>query len=100
MHRYETLVLDEQPKWDDVENETGDPEDNLNVFDETPSLNWSPRIFPESIDITLPSTLGQAYCEKYGLQTLAEQELKLRQGQANDALHQIQLALVHKSYIF
>ena len=48
----------------------------------------------------LPSYIGVDNCCQKGLQHLVDQELKLRQGQANDALHEIRLALADKSAIF
>ncbi|KAH9919146.1 hypothetical protein B0H21DRAFT_702221, partial [Amylocystis lapponica] len=50
--------------------------------------------------ITLPSTLGHARCEALNIQQLAAQELKLREGQANDTLHQIRICLGQKSFLF
>jgi len=37
---------------------------------------------------------------RLGLATMASQELELRQGQANDALEGLRLALGHKSLLF
>ena len=54
----------------------------------------------ESMVLPLPSYIGVDNCCQKGLQHLVDQELKLRQGQANDALHEIQLALADKSAIF
>ena len=54
---------------------------------------------PSSI-LPLPSSLGQPTCEGYHITHLAEQELLLRTGQANDALHAIRLTLVNKAILF
>ncbi|KAL4070191.1 hypothetical protein V8B97DRAFT_2024201 [Scleroderma yunnanense] len=43
---------------------------------------------PESINPPLPSYIGIDFLQKLGLSFLAEQELSLRQGQANDCLHE------------
>ena len=54
----------------------------------------------EDAPLCLPSTLGTEVCVQRGLQQLADQELQLRQGQANDALHLIRLSLGYKSFLF
>ena len=48
----------------------------------------------------LPSYIGVDWLQELGLEILVDQELSLRQGQANDCLHKIRLALVDKSMIF
>ncbi|KIO07966.1 hypothetical protein M404DRAFT_115357, partial [Pisolithus tinctorius Marx 270] len=50
--------------------------------------------------LPLPSTLGIDACRARGLQNLAEMELKLRTGQANDALHGLRLTLADKAAVF
>ena len=50
--------------------------------------------------LPLPSALGQSTCDEYGIGGLADQELCLRIGQANDALHVICLALADKGILF
>ncbi|KDQ48920.1 hypothetical protein JAAARDRAFT_201317, partial [Jaapia argillacea MUCL 33604] len=50
--------------------------------------------------IALPSTLGASQCRRRGLVKLLEQEIELRQGQANDILQQIRIALRHKSFLY
>jgi hypothetical protein len=54
----------------------------------------------ESFRLILPSTLGMETCSAKGKDYLANIELQLRIGQANDALHEIRLALGHKSLLF
>ncbi|KAI6145861.1 hypothetical protein BKA82DRAFT_29681 [Pisolithus tinctorius] len=48
----------------------------------------------------LPSALGIDACQARGLQNLAEMELKLRTGQANDVLHGLRLTLADKAAVF
>ncbi|KIM60144.1 hypothetical protein SCLCIDRAFT_124797 [Scleroderma citrinum Foug A] len=48
----------------------------------------------------LPSYIRVEQLQELGLEILVDQELSLRQGQANDCLHQIRLGLVDKSMIF
>ena len=50
--------------------------------------------------LPLPSALGRSTCDAYGIGGLADQELCLRIGQANDALHAIRLALADKAILF
>ncbi|KIO00637.1 hypothetical protein M404DRAFT_89014, partial [Pisolithus tinctorius Marx 270] len=50
--------------------------------------------------LLLPSTLGIDACQAQGLQNLAEMELKLHTGQANDALHGLCLTLADKAAVF
>ncbi|KAI6143082.1 hypothetical protein BKA82DRAFT_4017826 [Pisolithus tinctorius] len=54
----------------------------------------------EVSDVPLPSYIGAQYFHDMGLSSLVEQEIHLRQGQANDALHELHLALVDKAMIF
>ncbi|KAI6147060.1 hypothetical protein BKA82DRAFT_3980311 [Pisolithus tinctorius] len=54
----------------------------------------------EVSDVPLPSYIGAQYFHDMGLGSLVEQEIHLRQGQANDALHELHLALVDKAVIF
>jgi hypothetical protein len=54
----------------------------------------------EHISVHLPSHLGLDWCNTNGAKNLAKAELYLREGQLNDSLHQIRIALGHKSYVF
>jgi hypothetical protein len=67
------------------------------------SLRNSPpdgRINAEHISLHLPSYLGRSWCDRNGAEDLAKSELRLREGQLNDSLHHIRIALGHKSYLF
>ncbi|KAG2086318.1 uncharacterized protein F5147DRAFT_659238 [Suillus discolor] len=55
---------------------------------------------PEKIFISMSSNLGVEKCTDIGAADLIQQELTLRQGQANDALHNIQVHLADKAVIF
>ena len=48
----------------------------------------------------LPSHLGGGWCNINAAEDLALAELCLREGQLNDTLHHIRIALGHKSYLF
>ncbi|KIK72756.1 hypothetical protein PAXRUDRAFT_21622, partial [Paxillus rubicundulus Ve08.2h10] len=54
----------------------------------------------ESIHLPFPSALGVQRCRDDGLEWLAEQEMQLRTGQANDTLHKLRLALADKAMLF
>lgn len=55
---------------------------------------------PERSRLALPSSLPTDYFQSRGLQTLRDQELALRRGQAHDALQAICLAIGQKSFQF
>ena len=54
----------------------------------------------EYISVHLPSHLGRSWCNSNAADDLAKAELRLREGQLNDSLHHIRIALGHKSYVF
>lgn len=54
----------------------------------------------ERISLHLPSHLGHSWCNMNSAEDLAMAELRLREGQLNDSLHHIRIALGHKSYLF
>jgi hypothetical protein len=54
----------------------------------------------ETRPLPLPSTFGYPQITTLGLDSLAEKELKLREGQANDELRGVRMALGEKSFMF
>jgi hypothetical protein len=54
----------------------------------------------EDIQILLPSSFGWKWCVSHNAKSLAVKEAQLRHAQANDAIHQIRLALGFKSALF
>jgi hypothetical protein len=58
------------------------------------------RINAEHISLYLPSHLGRSWCNRNAAEDLAKAELRIREGQLNDSLHHIRIALGHKSYLF
>jgi hypothetical protein len=54
----------------------------------------------ETRPLPLPSTFGFPQITLLGLDSLAEKELKLREGQANDELQGVRMALGEKSFLF
>jgi len=58
------------------------------------------HIDAEHILLHLPSHMGRSWCNRNGAEDLAKAELRLLEGQLNDSLHRIRIALGHKSYVF
>jgi hypothetical protein len=54
----------------------------------------------EHISLCLPSHFGRNWCNQNAAEDLAKTELHLREGQLNDSLHHIRIALGHKSSLF
>ncbi|KAF8835132.1 hypothetical protein BDN67DRAFT_876910, partial [Paxillus ammoniavirescens] len=48
----------------------------------------------------LPSNIGANQCRDHGVSHLVDDELRLRQGQANETLHNIQINLGHRSFLY
>ncbi|KAH9942125.1 hypothetical protein B0H21DRAFT_696451, partial [Amylocystis lapponica] len=95
---------DEDDNEKDVDDDLGEEWDAVepdDVFWAAPAQASGNAIrLAERVAITLPSTLGHARCEALNIQQLAARELKLREGQANDTLHQIRICLGQKSFLF
>lgn len=76
-------------------------EDTATYFAEPNDTDsWMDELGPEHRKLSLPSAYGQQQCHQLGIEKLAEKELVLREGQANDALHQIRIDLGHRSYLY
>ena len=58
------------------------------------------RINAEHILLHLSSQLECSWCNMNAAKDLAKAELCLQEGQLNDSLHHIHIALGHKSYLF
>jgi len=86
----------------------GEGDDDMpNLADEGHRQTQLPRISPwkgcidaEYILLHLPSHLGRSWCNRNAAKELAKAELRLQEGQLNDFLHHIHIALGHKSYLF
>lgn len=81
-------------------------EDRVPV-DETDDTSHNPTVDPESDAIypewqilPLPSSRSITAESPKLLRDLAEMQLQLEQGQANDALHKLRLAIGHKSFLY
>jgi len=81
------LVCDagEQGESNDEDDEDEDVEDDL--------------LMPEQVRLLMPSSLGYEKCSKAGLTSLMDQEVQLREGQANDALENLRMSLAHLSLL-
>lgn len=98
--------IDDGPYWDNYQDsdEEDGSEDGLPTHSQNnPFLVPSNAVdinVPEKIRLLLPSNIDNTAFTSIGLKQLAKKELSFREGQANDALHQIQIALGHKSLLF
>lgn len=54
----------------------------------------------ENISLFLPSTFGYEQCAEANLRNVINKEIQLREGQANDCLHHLRLAIGQKSFLF
>ena len=89
-------------------NGIGEGDDDMpNLADKGRRQTQLPRISPwkgcidaEYISLHLPSHLGHSWCNRNAAKELAKAELRLQEGQLNDFLHHIHIALGHKSYLF
>jgi len=88
---------------EDSDGEEGDkPEDDLDWDNNTEASDDGLEVldYPEKCPLILPSSLGLEGITLNNLKVLASQELQLRQGQANDSLEGLRLALGHKALLF
>ncbi|KAG1882239.1 hypothetical protein F4604DRAFT_1921982 [Suillus subluteus] len=65
-----------------------------------PDIHDASIFQPELTVIPLPSNIGEVRCRELGLTNLMKEEIALREGQANDALHAIRVHLGDKAVIF
>jgi hypothetical protein len=78
------------------EEDTGQSHRNLKASDGSGMEDLN----PEDLPILLPSSLGWKWCVSHDAKSIAAKEAQLRHAQANDAIHQIRLALGFKSALF
>ena len=105
--QYENENLDLLPKYTGYESGDITDSDNENVYagwreeeDSNADEFEEESETVENILISMPSSWEKEVIERLGLQTLAEQELSLRQGQANDCLQALRMALEHKAVLY
>ena len=75
----------------------GDEDEQAYLFDPNDDLAVAN---PESIKICMPSSFGVATLRDVGLLHLAEEEIQLRGGQANDCLDKLRNSLGEKSILY
>ena len=80
-------------EWEDVE-EHPDVDEPLAVNNPESSSN---QVNAEAVVLQLPSSLGKAELERIGKAELIDHELRLREGQANDALHRLRMTIIRKN---
>ena len=80
--------------WDDIA-EDPDVAKDMYVVEEPED-----EIQPEQIPLQMPSAFGHDHLEAEQKTVLGQQELRLREGQANDALHRIRINIGLKSVVF
>ena len=76
------------------------PEDEDDWLDDDEANNEPQITAPEFMPIFMPSSLQHADIQRLGLEPMAKQEMKLKQGQANDALEGLRLALGQKALLY
>ncbi|KAH9905103.1 uncharacterized protein B0H18DRAFT_964909 [Fomitopsis serialis] len=81
-------------EWEDIDDDP-DVTDEIVVAEEADDV-----IHPETVPLTLPSMLGRETLRERRLEEIGERELRLREGQANDALHRLRMAIGLKSAVF
>jgi hypothetical protein len=62
--------------------------------------DWHDVELGDEAILPLPSNISADQCRDHGVGYLVDDELKLRQGQANDALHNIRIDLGHRSFLY
>ncbi|KAL6309233.1 hypothetical protein BKA93DRAFT_746522 [Sparassis latifolia] len=101
-HNCATALLDGE----DIEhleissNEVADEESWTMEDVEENSEDIEEKVLPENITLLLPSSLGIDQCKAVGWKSIAQQELHLQVGQANNCLEDLRLLLSHKSLLF
>ena len=87
---------------DDIWTDEDDPDDEEEQVT-AQGRNLNPEegelVSPETISLPLPSSFPLSHIREV-LRQLALCELRLREGQANDALHHLRIAIAHKSFIY
>ena len=91
--------LDDDVRWMTDVNGEGEEEEDSHYSDES-DVEDVPEDMPETRALALPSSLAPGEIEQLGLVDLARQESALRQGQINDALEGLRMALGEKSLLY
>ena len=95
----EKAILDDDIQWvTDVVRES--LEDDNGYYSEDSDADAVLKDMPETKALALPLSLTPGEIEQLGLDNLAGQEAALQQGQINDALEGLRMALGEKSLLF
>ena len=94
------MLLDDDAQWTTGSGKIADDVDNdessiTSDFEEAGEAT----VHPETMMVSLPSSLAPGEIKRLGLTVIAEQEERLRRGQVNDALEGLRLALGAKSLL-
>jgi hypothetical protein len=84
---------------DDDSDDIADPDGIVPVPPVT-NISVSDKVETEKLPVMLPSTVGLQHCACANLKDMVNKEISLRQGQANDALQALRLAIGKKSFLF
>lgn len=90
----EGILMDDNDHFDDGNTELDDEEYEEDGEGEEVTGNV------EDMTLLMPSSLGAQICKAKGKQDVMEQEIELREGQVNDALSELRMALAHKAILF
>ncbi|KAG1836908.1 hypothetical protein F4604DRAFT_1602134, partial [Suillus subluteus] len=78
----------------------GSSSDDPDWLDDEDRYDTLVKFTPKTLVIPLPSNIGIERCAEWGVADLVLQEISLREGQANDALHAIRVNLADKAVLF
>ena len=87
--------------WDEMGFEGNDAREiaGTDGSEESDDDNDLADVNPERAVLCMPSTLGIDQCLQHGLGSMVDQERELREGQANESLEKLRLALGHKAML-
>jgi hypothetical protein len=91
----EPMTILQQPDYR-TDSDEEDESNNPFITRPPPALQHTAETRP----LPLPSTFGFPEITRLGLNSLAKKELALREGQANDELQDVRMALGEKSFLF
>lgn len=85
-------ILMDESHIDDIVCEIGEQGDSDGDYEDEDE-DYLP--IPEQSRLLMPSSIGYKQCSEAGLTSLMDQEIQLREGQANDALEDLRMSLAH-----
>ncbi|KAA1478925.1 hypothetical protein DENSPDRAFT_742297, partial [Dentipellis sp. KUC8613] len=93
-------AIDEVIEQEELNDTSWDDLDNLDPIAPPRTTPRQAAVPPERLAITLPSTVGPKVWQEKKWDALRQREIKLREGQINDHLHELRMVLAQKSCIF